>query len=456
MVSYLDDVPEGQPPAKFLGLQDASYMWKQARMNPGKARKAVLHKMAPSLFPAPIKRSKLNHALKQKKVDKARAVELKKTAYRKFKIRNMEKLGAGGFGVIYKAECLVLSDDEKKKEKGVFEWQRCAVKRVNVSKTKNVFWNAYNYIFAKKRSDLIDALNEIAVLKKLADNKYILQYKGDMIKRGKLYIATELCSIGDLAELLEKSSALPSHRYAAYCKDTTPRFPIPLVNIVMAPIMDAVVHMHDQGFIHKDIKPQNILLTADGTPKLCDFGTAVAINKNEQGIAMSNAKDMNCVGSEYYMAPENIIPHEYNHTVDTWQVGMTMLVLCFGWSPYHFRRQGVYFRQEEVTAGQKTNLVIQNFYHERKGRGNKSFQHFIFYVVQLLRPELDSEHVDVWRAFRNFLRPLFLFHKEEREDLKQTMKCEYIAPYVDAWKTGDFSKVPEARKMFEEVLRSVQ
>ncbi|MCA9527808.1 MAG: serine/threonine protein kinase, partial [Myxococcales bacterium] len=70
------------------------------------------------------------------------------------------------------------------------------------------------------------------------------------------------------------------------------------VGRVMAGVTAAVAFAHGRGIVHRDLKPENILLTADGTPKVSDFGIARELarpGRTRQGMA---------VGSPLYMAPE--------------------------------------------------------------------------------------------------------------------------------------------------------
>src|ERR1700690_1703408 len=61
----------------------------------------------------------------------------------------------------------------------------------------------------------------------------------------------------------------------------------------------AVAYAHEHGIVHRDLKPGNILLTADDTPKIADFGLAQRVDAT-QDLTMSGTR----MGTPSYMAPE--------------------------------------------------------------------------------------------------------------------------------------------------------
>lgn len=86
---------------------------------------------------------------------------------------------------------------------------------------------------------------------------------------------------------------------------------------------------HSQGFIHRDIKPDNILLDADCHPHLLDFGLALHVNertRDEQRMA----------GSLPYMAPEQIRgeTHRFEPATDIWSLGVVLYQLLTGARPF--------------------------------------------------------------------------------------------------------------------------
>lgn len=79
---------------------------------------------------------------------------------------------------------------------------------------------------------------------------------------------------------------------------------------------------HNQSIIHRDIKPENLLVSLANNLKLCDFGFA----------RMVGPKDIltDYVATRWYRAPELLVGHYYNHSVDMWAVGCMMAELIDG------------------------------------------------------------------------------------------------------------------------------
>lgn len=83
---------------------------------------------------------------------------------------------------------------------------------------------------------------------------------------------------------------------------------------------------HNQGIVHRDVKPQNIIISTDGKVKLSDFGIAKAIN--------SNTITANVMGSVHYSSPEQVRGGVSDAKSDIYSLGVTMYEMVTGHVPY--------------------------------------------------------------------------------------------------------------------------
>lgn len=111
----------------------------------------------------------------------------------------------------------------------------------------------------------------------------------------------------------------------------------------------AMAYAHEQGVIHRDIKPHNIMLAWDGdTPKvkILDFGLAIIDTVDHQG-AVTGAG--NVAGTPFYMAPEQIRGEQLDAACDVHAAGLTLIHLLLGRVPY--QAESIYaLMQEKVAA----------------------------------------------------------------------------------------------------------
>ena len=106
--------------------------------------------------------------------------------------------------------------------------------------------------------------------------------------------------------------------------------PVPIEEalLIMEQITSAISHAHQNHIIHRDIKPQNILLDQRGNVKITDFGIAMALS------ATSITQTNSVLGSVHYLSPEQARGGVANHKSDIYSLGIVMFELLTGRLPF--------------------------------------------------------------------------------------------------------------------------
>jgi len=109
--------------------------------------------------------------------------------------------------------------------------------------------------------------------------------------------------------------------------DSDERIALPLVGRIMGQLLDALEHAHRNGVVHRDIKPANIILLADGTVKVADFGVAriESSNLTQAGTVM---------GTPSYMSPEQFMGQTVDGRSDLFSAGVVLYQLLTGEKPF--------------------------------------------------------------------------------------------------------------------------
>ena len=100
---------------------------------------------------------------------------------------------------------------------------------------------------------------------------------------------------------------------------------------ILLPIARALGYAHEQGMIHRDVKPANILITHSGDPMLTDFGIAKIIDEEAtQDLTGTSA----AVGTPEYMAPEQVTAKSVDHRADIYALGVVFYEMVTGRKPF--------------------------------------------------------------------------------------------------------------------------
>ncbi len=96
-------------------------------------------------------------------------------------------------------------------------------------------------------------------------------------------------------------------------------------------ILHALQHAHDKGIVHQDVKPQNILLLADGTIKVTDFGIA---RFSRSQMSPHTEQSDKAIGSVHYISPEQARAEVTDEKSDIYSVGVMMYEMLTGQLPF--------------------------------------------------------------------------------------------------------------------------
>ncbi|MBT3278641.1 MAG: protein kinase [Phycisphaerales bacterium] len=130
---------------------------------------------------------------------------------------------------------------------------------------------------------------------------------------GVVAIAMECIRGGDLQRVVRKRGKLDYN----------------LAGSLILQALRGLAFAHEQGVIHRDIKPGNLMLTRDGICKLVDFGAARLANKAELSLLEGKT-----IGTPYYMPPETILSKEPTAQSDLYSMGCLLWFALTGTPPY--------------------------------------------------------------------------------------------------------------------------
>jgi eukaryotic-like serine/threonine-protein kinase len=155
-------------------------------------------------------------------------------------------------------------------------------------------------------------LREARLAARLSHPNVVRVYDAGEQDDGRPYIVMEHVDGSTLAEVLSEHGPLPADEATALAVQAC----------------RGLGHAHAAGLVHRDVKPQNLLLQRDGTLKIADFGIARAA----EGTALTQAGTV--LGTAAYLSPEQALGQEATPAADVYSLGAVLYELLTGRPPY--------------------------------------------------------------------------------------------------------------------------
>ncbi|MCU0612509.1 MAG: serine/threonine-protein kinase, partial [Candidatus Eisenbacteria bacterium] len=153
--------------------------------------------------------------------------------------------------------------------------------------------------------------SEAKLLQKLC-HPCIVTVRGAGTEKETPFLVTDLVEGGSLRDLLIREHRLPITRALEIAID----------------LADALHHAHEHGIIHRDVKPANVLIASDGTPRLTDFGVAAVHDPAAVGLTRE------LIGTLAYLSPEGFRGEPRGPESDLWSLGLVLFEMLAGSLPF--------------------------------------------------------------------------------------------------------------------------
>jgi len=217
-------------------------------------------------------------------------------------------LGRGGMGAVYLAH----------RADGHFE-QKVAIKLIDAPLASDLFRERF-----RQERQILAGLQHPYIARLL---------DGGVTAEGELYLAMEYVDGVPIYRYCEERHLTPAQRIELFLR-----------------ACEAVEFAHQNFVVHRDLKPDNILVAGDGTPRLLDFGTAKLLSPSLDRQD-SQFTRLGCLSfTPQYASPEQVLGDPITTATDTYSLGVLLYLLLTGEPPYELK---------EATTGEMLRVICE-------------------------------------------------------------------------------------------------
>lgn len=250
---------------------------------------ALAHVGSPTPDPRPLARYLIRHSL----LTKWQCQQVLEGRYKGFflgKYKLLEPLGRGGMSMVYVAEHVSMQ-------------RKVALKLLPKNRTQD--------------GSFVERFRREARSSAALNHPHIVRAYDFDVHDQTFYLVMELVDGQNLQELVKAEHPLTCPRIAG----------------LIAQAAFGLQHAHDRGFVHRDVKPANVLVDKSDQVKILDLGLAMGEYPDQASLTLEN--DERLLGTADYLAPEQALDcHAVDHRADIYALGGTLFYALTGQPPY--------------------------------------------------------------------------------------------------------------------------